>query len=177
MLYDLLIKDGHLIDPKNGIDGPRDLGVKDGKVAAVEQGMDASRAAQVIDASGLYVTPGLIDIHMHAYATADNHNAWAGDNSILPDGFSFRTGVTTMVDTGSAGWRNFEDFRRRVIDRCQTRLFALVNIAGTGMTSNIHEQNPYDMDSDQTAAMREYQVPKRGSCFGTYFRSSGSAGR
>ena len=99
------------------------------------------------------MTPGLVDIHIHAYATAGHRNTWAGDNSILPDGFSFRTGVTTLVDTGSAGWRNFEDFRYRVIDRCQTRLFALVNIAGTGMTSIDHEQNPYDMDPDKTAGV------------------------
>ena len=90
---------------------------------------------------------------MHAYATAGHREAWAGDNSIFPDGFSFRTGVTTMVDTGSAGWRNFEDFRFRVIDRCKTRLFALVNISGTGMTSTDHEQNPYDMDVAKTAEM------------------------
>ena len=57
-----------------------------------------------------------------------------------------------MVDTGSAGWRNFEDFRQRVIDRVQTRLFALVNICGVGMTDTDHEQNPYDMDVDRTAA-------------------------
>ena len=153
MDYDMLIKDGHLIDPQNGIDAGRDVGIKDGKIAAVEHDLDRSRATQVIDAAGLYVTPGLLDIHMHAYATPDNHDEWAGDNSILPDGFSFRSGVTTMVDTGSAGWRNFEDFRRRVIDRCQTRLLALVNISGTGMTSIMHEQNPHDMDVEQTAAM------------------------
>ena len=153
MNFDLLLKGGHLIDPKNEIDRPLDLAVQDGKVAAVDDNIPAAQAHRVIDVAGLYVTPGLVDIHIHAYATAGHPQAWAGDNSILPDGFSFRTGVTTTVDTGSAGWRNFEDFRFRVIDRCQTRLFALVNIAGTGMTSNDHEQNPYDMDTDQTAAM------------------------
>ncbi len=151
MNFDLLLKGGHLIDPKNEIDRRMDLAVKDNKVAAVDGEIPADQARQVIDVSGLYVTPGLVDIHMHAYATPGHRHAWAGDNSILPDGFSFRTGVTTMVDTGSAGWRNFEDFRFRVIDRCQTRLFALVNIAGTGMTSNDHEQNPYDMDTGRAA--------------------------
>lgn len=156
MQFDLVLKGGHLIDPHNGIDAPKDIGIKGKEVAAVDAELPVEGAGQVIDVSGLYVTPGLVDIHIHAYATAGHRNTWAGDNSILPDGFSFRTGVTTLVDTGSAGWRNFEDFRYRVIDRCQTRLFALVNIAGTGMTSTDHEQNPYDMDPDKTAgAARE----------------------
>ena len=153
MQFDLVLKGGHLIDPHNGIDAPKDIGIKGKEVAAVDAELPIEAAGQVIDVSGLYVTPGLVDIHIHAYATAGHRNTWAGDNSILPDGFSFRTGVTTLVDTGSAGWRNFEDFRYRVIDRCQTRLFALVNIAGTGMTSTDHEQNPYDMDPDKTAGV------------------------
>lgn len=153
MQFDLVLKGGHLIDPQNGIDAPKDIGIKGKVVAAVDAALPTEGAGQVIDVSGLYVTPGLVDIHIHAYATAGHRNTWAGDNSILPDGFSFRTGVTTLVDTGSAGWRNFEDFRYRVIDRCQTRLFALVNIAGTGMTSTDHEQNPYDMDPDKTAGV------------------------
>ena len=73
----------------------------------------------MVDVSGLYVTPGLIDVHVHVFATTGMKDAWAGDNSVLPDGFSFRSGVTTMVDAGSSGWRNFEDFRNRVIDRAQ----------------------------------------------------------
>lgn len=153
MPFELILKGGHLIDPKNNIDGPNDIGIKGGKVAAIESELPVENAAQVIDVNGHYVTPGLVDIHIHAYATAGHRNAWAGDNSILPDGFSFRSGVTTMVDTGSSGWRNFEDFRFRVIDRSQTRLFALINIIGTGMISTDLEQNPYDMDTDKTAAI------------------------
>ena len=80
-------------------------------------------------------------------------DAWAGDNSVLPDGFSFRTGVTTMVDAGSSGWRNFEDFRNRVVDRAQTRVFALLNIVGLGMISDSIEQNIQDMDPQATAEM------------------------
>ncbi|MBS11403.1 MAG: amidohydrolase/deacetylase family metallohydrolase [Gemmatimonadetes bacterium] len=152
-VYDLLIKGGHLIDPKNGIDAPMDLAISGGKVAAIDADIPAESANQVADVTGLYVTPGLVDIHTHMYATPGHRNAWAGDNSILPDGFSFRVGVTTMMDTGSAGCRTFEDFRFRVLDRFQTRMFALVNIVGLGMNTNVVEQNVEDMDVEQTAAV------------------------
>ena len=153
MAYDLLLKGGHLIDPQNDLDGARDVAVADGRVAAVDVDIPVDRAERAIDVGGLYITPGLVDIHTHMYATAGNRDAWAGDNSILPDGFSFRAGVTTMMDTGSAGCRNFEDFRFRVLDRFKTRMFALVNIVGLGMNTNIVEQNPYDMDPEQTATL------------------------
>jgi len=149
MNYQLLLKGGHLIDPHNGIDGPRDLAIAGGKVAAVDTQIPVSAAKQVIEVGGLYLAPGLVDIHTHLYATPGHRNAWAGDNSILPDGFGFRCGVTTMVDTGSAGWRTFEDFRHRVIDRFHTRKFAFLNIVGMGMVSTIMEQNTHDMDVER----------------------------
>ena len=133
MQFDTLLKGGHLIDPKNHIDAAKDLAITDGKVAAVDADIPAAQAKQVLDVQGLYITPGLVDIHTHMYATPGLKNAWAGDNSILPDGFSFRSGVTAMVDTGSAGWRTFPDFRERVLTRFQTRMFAFLNIAGMGM--------------------------------------------
>ena len=117
MAFDIVLKGGHIIDPKNGVDAVLDVALSSGKIAAVAADLPTEDVGRCIDVSGLYVVPGLVDIHMHAYATPGHRDAWAGDNSILPDGFSFRTGVTTMVDTGSAGWRNFEDFRHRVIDR------------------------------------------------------------
>jgi dihydroorotase len=146
MRFDLLLKGGHVIDPKNAVEGQRDVAVADGKVAAVDLEIPAAAARQIIDVSGLYVTPGLVDIHTHLYATPGHRNAWAGDYSILPDGFSFRSGVTTMVDTGSAGWRNWEDFRYRVIDRFHTRQYAFLNIVGLGMVDTDMEQNVHDMD-------------------------------
>ena len=153
MPFDLLLTGGHVIDPANSIDSPADVAVSDGRIAAVEAGIPASRAGRTIDVSGLYVTPGLVDVHVHLYATPGNRDAWAGDKSVLPDGFSFRTGVTTMADTGSAGWRNLEDFRHRVIDRFETRAYAFVNIAGLGMATDSTEQNPADMDPERTAAV------------------------
>ena len=153
MTFDLLLKGGHLIDPKNGLDAPLDLAVSDGMVAAVDADIPAERARRSLDVSGLYVMPGLVDIHTHMYATPGHRNAWAGDNSILPDGFSFRSGVTAMADTGSAGWRTFEDFRMRVIDRFRTRKFAFLNIVGMGMITNDVEQNTCDMDVDRAVGV------------------------
>src|SRR5439155_7609553 len=151
--YDLLLKGGHVIDPRNNIDATMDVAVAGGKVAAVAANIDRSSAKQTVDAAGLYVTPGLVDLHVHLFATTGLRDAWAGDNSVYPDGFSFRTGVTTMVDAGTAGWRNFETFRHTVIDRAQTRVFALINIAGLGMSTNAAEQVPSEFQPDQVARL------------------------
>jgi dihydroorotase len=160
MRFDLLLRGGHVIDPKNGIDAPKDVAVADGKIAAVDDAIPPGQATRALDVSGLYVVPGLLDIHVHLYATAGNRDAWAGDYSILPDGFSFRSGVTTMVDVGSAGRRNFEDFRFRVLDRCATRTYAFVNIAGLGMANIEAEQNVYDMDPKRTADLAKQHADK-----------------
>lgn len=138
--FELILKGGHVIDPRNNIDGVRDVAVANGRIAAVGPDLTPAPGTQVIDARGLYVTPGLIDLHVHVFATTGVKGAWAGDNSVLPDGFSFRSGVTTMVDAGSSGWRNFETFRHTVIDRAQTRVLAMINIAGLGMMTNAAEQ-------------------------------------
>ncbi|MEP7362957.1 MAG: amidohydrolase/deacetylase family metallohydrolase [Acidobacteriota bacterium] len=141
--YSLLLKGGHVIDAKNGIDAVRDVAIQDGKIAAVAANIPASQARRTIDATGLYVTPGLVDIHAHVFNTTGIPGAWAGDNSVQADALSFRTGVTTMCDAGSSGWRNFEIFRQTVIDRAHTRVLAFINIAGFGMVSDITEQGDF----------------------------------
>lgn len=151
--YDLLLKGGHLIDPKNGIDAIRDVAIRAGKVAAVGENISPSQARKTVDLKGLYLTPGLVDIHVHVFHTTGVKDAWAGDNSVAPDSFSFRTGVTTMADAGSSGWRNFETFRHTVIDRAKTRVFAFINIAGLGMLTNVVEQATSDMKPDEVAAL------------------------
>jgi dihydroorotase len=151
--YQILLKGGHVIDPRNQIDSIMDVAIAGGKVAAVRADINPAEASTVVDVSGLYVTPGLVDAHVHVFATTGMKDAWAGDNSVLPDGFSFRSGVTTMVDVGSSGWRNFEDFRSRVIDRARTRVFAMLNIVGLGMLTDVPEQNVHDMDARATADM------------------------
>ena len=151
--YDLLLRGGHVIDPKNAIDGVQDVAVAGGKIAAVAARIDPAQALKVVDASGLYVTPGLVDIHVHAYAGTGERDSYAGDNSVYPDGFSFRSGVTTVVDAGSSGWRNFEDFKRRIIDRSKTRVLAFINIIGHGMRGGKFEQDLGDMIAKPTADM------------------------
>jgi len=150
-VYDLVLKGGHVVDPKNGISRVMDVAIAGGKIARVAGEIPAGEARRVADVKGLYVTPGLIDIHAHVYA-GTGKKAIAGDNSLYPDTFSFRAGLTTVVDAGSAGWRNFEDFRQRVIDRARTRVLAYLNIVGTGMSGG-DENDPQDMDPAAAAKM------------------------
>src|SRR5262245_29002717 len=124
--YDLLLRGGHVIDAKNNLSAVRDVAIKDGKIAAVAARIDPALALKTVDVSGLYVTPGLIDIHTHVYTGTGERRSYAGDNSVPPDGFTFRVGVTTIVDAGCAGWRNFPDFKQRIIDRSRTRVLALL---------------------------------------------------
>src|SRR5258708_2139020 len=151
--YDLLLKGGHVIDPRNQISAVRDVAIADGKVVAVAAGIDPAGALKVVDVSGLYVTPGLVDIHVHVYAGTGERGSYAGDNSVYPDGFTLRTGVTTVADAGCAGWRNFEDFKQRIIDRSKTRVLAFLNIVGHGMRGGKFEQDLADMEAKPTAEM------------------------
>ncbi len=151
--YELLLKGGHVLDPANQINGPHDVGISDGKIATVDQNISERKAEKVIDVSGLYVTPGLIDIHVHVYAGTGLAHVLTGDQSVYPDGFSFRAGVTTLVDAGTSGWRNFPDFKQRVVDRARTRVLAMLNIVGGGMAGDEIEQNLKDMSVEATAKM------------------------
>lgn len=150
--YSIVIKGGHLIDPKNNINEPMDIAIKDGKIALVAKNIDPAGATQVVNASGMYVTPGLIDIHVHVFnGTNMDQQYMNGPNSVPPDGFTFRTGVTTVVDAGCAGWRTFPDFKKQTIDASQTRVLAFLNIVGDGMRGGPFEQNQKDMDPKLTS--------------------------
>lgn len=148
--YDLLLKGGHLIDPKNGISAVRDIALLDGKVAAVAESIDPAMGFKVVDCRGLFVTPGLIDLHVHVFAGTNERGSYAGDNSLYPDGYTLRAGVTTVVDAGGAGWRNFDRFKDTVIDRSRTRILALANIVGHGMRGGDIEQDLDDMQAGPT---------------------------
>ncbi|WP_446745040.1 amidohydrolase/deacetylase family metallohydrolase [Silvibacterium acidisoli] len=151
--YDMILAGGHVFDPKNHVDGTRDIAVKDGLIAEVADHIDPKEAVKTIDVKDYWVTPGLIDLHVHVYRSPNELRSYAGVLSVFPDGFTFRTGVTTVVDAGSSGWRNFEDFKANVIDISKTRVLADLNIVGAGMRGAKYEDNLDDMDGEATAKM------------------------
>lgn len=150
--YDLILRGGHVIDPRNNISAVRDVAIAGGKIAAIAPKI-AAAAATTVDASGLFVTPGLVDIHAHVYAGTGERGSYAGDLAVYPDVVAPRSGVTTVVDVGGSGWRNFEDFKQRIIDRATTRVFAFLNIVGHGMRGGTFEQDLQDMAAQPTADM------------------------
>ena len=151
--YDILLKGGHVLDARNRINAVRDVAIKDGKIAAVAENIPAARARKTVDVTGLYVTPGLIDIHAHVYRPTFGQGFRADNQMVYPDGFSFRAGVTTFVDPGGSGWRNFEHMKDMVIDRSRTRVLALINIVGRGLAGGQYEQDLADMEVKPTADM------------------------
>lgn len=151
---DLLLKGGHVIDPKNNIDAILDVAISNNKIYLVAKDIAADKAKKVVNVAGLYVTPGLIDMHVHVFLGNDLDAYIAnGPTSVMPDGFTFRAGVTTVVDAGSSGWRNFPLFKKQTIDKAQTRVLALLNIVGHGMVSRFQEQDLTDMSPQMTADM------------------------
>jgi dihydroorotase len=147
--YDLLLKGGHVIDAKNHIDGARDVAILDGHIARVVAQIDPAEAKKVVDVSGLYVTPGLVDMHVHVFKR-NNPPITMNEEAVQPDAFSFRSGVTTMVDAGSSGWKEFPEFRDRVIRKSKTRVLAFLNIVGAGMGTG-HEDEAAEMDAEAAA--------------------------
>ena len=140
--YDIVLKGGHIVDPANGIDAVGDVAISGGKIARAG-GTINDAAKKTIDVKGRYVVPGLIDIHFHAYGY---------EGAIFPDDAALLTGATTVVDAGGAGYRTFDDFRAKVPTQAVTRVLALLNIAGNGMTGRASEDNVDDMLPDRTAA-------------------------
>jgi dihydroorotase len=149
--YDLLIKNGRVIDPKNKIDARMDIAVSDGKIIKVATKVEGA-AKQTVDATDMIVTPGLIDIHGHVFhGTQEDHYLSDGFSALPPDGFTLRVGVTTIVDCGGAGWRNFSTFKKNVIDKSTTRVLSFLNIVGNGMRGGNWEQDIADMDPKLSA--------------------------
>ena len=137
--YDLLLKGGRVLDPKNRINAVMDVAIANGKIAKVAGSIPATEAKKVANVAGLTVTPGLIDIHVHVYPRPERKGA-TPDSSVLADSHTFRSGVTTVVDAGTSGWRDFPDFRARAVDRARTRILALLNISGAGMGSGREDE-------------------------------------
>lgn len=150
--YDVLIKGGHLIDPKNSIDEKMDIAILDGKIAKVALQISEDDAKKTIHANNMYISPGLIDMHVHVFAgTKPDSYISNSFTSLPPDGFTLRAGVTTAVDAGSSGWKNFRIFKEQTIDKSKTRILAFLNIVGSGMKGGPIEQNLADMDAKLTA--------------------------
>jgi len=151
--FDLLLKGGRVIDPANGCDGLFDVAIADRKIAAVDASIPAETAAQVVDVTGLIVTPGIIDMHTHVYVYPPTPTSYV--ESMHADAHLFASGVTTTVDAGTAGWRNFSDFKTNCIDRSQVRILAYLNIAGDGMVDKECEQVVGEMQPKVAAAVAE----------------------
>jgi len=148
--YDLLLKGGQVIDPKSNLSARRDVAIAQGKIAAVAPVIPAAKAYKVIDVTGYYLTPGLIDIHAHFFGTPAT--------GLHPDSHTLRSGVTTAVDAGGSGWRSFPQFKETVIARATTRVLAWLNIVGGGMAGRAGEQDARDMDPAKAAeTARQYR--------------------
>ena len=147
-MYNPPIKNGHVIDTVNNIDGLMDVGVAGRSIAAVEANIAESSDRRVIDAAGMYVTRELVDMHAHA-------TGFSG--AMFPEEMRFPYGVTTTVDCGGSGWRTFDDFNPNVIKKSAVRVFALLNIVGQGMEGDV-EQNVEDMDAELTAAKIRHRL-------------------
>ena len=158
---DLLLKGGHVIDPKNKINTKMDVAIAGGKIVKVAVNIPANTAKKTVDVSGLYITPGIIDMHAHVFQGNDLGSYIADGQIAVPaDAFTFRAGVTTVVDAGSSGWRNFRLFKEQNIDRSQTRILALLNITGNGMYGRFEEQDKADFNPEMTSYMITKLYPK-----------------
>jgi len=129
-MYDLVIRNGHLIDPASAINAPRDVAIRGSRIAAILPPGTPAEALRTVDATGKFVVPGLIDFHVHVFPGV-SHFGIEADPSCLA------RGVTSVLDFGTAGGLIFEGFRRFVIDTAQTRVFALLHIAGQGLISSV----------------------------------------
>jgi len=150
--YDLLLQGGHVIDPANAIDGVMDVAVTGSKIARVAPHISSDQAKRIVDVRGLYVTPGLVDLHTHVYLRGRA-------STLFPDDTSLIAGTTTVVDAGVAGWRNFDDFKATVIDRSKTRVLAFLNILGRGMSDDRRDENNVEDMDPAAAAAKVNQYP------------------
>lgn len=149
---DLLIKNGRVIDPRNNVDAKLDIAIAAGRILDISVDIPQERAKKTIDAKGLFVSPGFIDLHTHVFVGSKPGFA-DGINSISPDDFACRSGVTTVVDAGTSGWRNFPLFKEQVIDKSKTRILAFLSIAGLGLSGKAAQEDLTDMDPDSAYAL------------------------
>ena len=128
-MYDLLLKGGSVVDPSRELHGVHDIAVQDGKIASIAPSIASEEATRVIDISGKIVTAGMIDVHVHVF---DGFTS----NGVNPDLVGVHSGVTTLVDAGSAGCATFSGFPRHIIPRCHTEIIPFMHICQTGLATN-----------------------------------------
>ncbi len=149
--YDIILRGGWVIDPANGRDSVMDVAVSGGKVAAVDRRLAGATAKKEVNVSGLYVTPGLIDLHAHFYGGGGGYLNF----EMNPDMYGLPNGTTTVVDAGGAGWTNYGGFVDRVVHAFRVRVLGLMNICAYGMHTH-HENDPKSlMVEDCARTIRE----------------------
>jgi dihydroorotase len=134
MRYDAVLKNGRVIDPTSGLDRVCDLAIQDGKIAAVGETINPADCSRIEDLSGLIVAPGLIDIHVHAYGPLGFLN---------PDTIGVFSGVTAMVDAGSAGPYNYPELEALLGEQCQTDWFSFLHLPPLGVTGANEKHHKY----------------------------------
>ena len=144
----MLLKNGNVIDPASGRTGRLDIAIAGERVVRIAADLATHRARTVVDVSAYYVTPGLIDLHAYVNAQGvfrqgDPRTDWRNVN---PEHNTLRHGVTTVVDGGSTGWKNFDSFKQLVIDRSEVRVLAFLNIVGSGMLEGQGTADLADLD-------------------------------
>src|SRR6516165_9119285 len=126
MTYDLILRGGRVIDPSQKLDAEVDVAFSQGRVARIGSGLNADASTDVREVSGHIVTPGLIDLHTHVY--------WGGTAlGIDAEDYCRKSGVTTAIDTGSAGPGNFAGFRKHVIEHSAVRILAYLHVSFAGI--------------------------------------------
>lgn len=167
--YDLLLKNGHVIDPKNNLDAIMDIAISKENIAKVDKSIAVSSAKKVVDVSGLYVIPGMIDMHTHVFVGNKAGQFADGIYSVSPDDFSFRSGITTVVDAGTSGWQNFALFKSQVIDHSQTRILAFINVFGQGLATGQAVKDTTGLNTNATISiMQQYKNIIVGTRIGHY---------
>jgi dihydroorotase len=144
-LYDLILSGGSILDPLSGRHGRYDLALRGGRIARIAKRINPDMSRKTVSVRGLLVVPGLIDIHTHVFAGSGPGRFADGTSSVNPDQHCPMNGVTTVVDAGTSGWRNFADLRRQVMEPSRTRVLAFLNIAGAGMSGKPMEEDSADM--------------------------------
>ncbi|MEE8517490.1 MAG: amidohydrolase/deacetylase family metallohydrolase [Dehalococcoidia bacterium] len=165
MPYDVVITGGRVIDAGRDVDANLDVAIENGRIAKVAADIDVTGAARTIDARGKLVTPGLIDVHTHIF----EHGVHIGVN---PDIAGVHSGVTTIVDAGSAGSANYEGFHHHVLTKASTRVLTNIHIAQTGLAFVPEAKDASDVNLDETIAMIDKY---KGEIIGVKVRACGPA--